>query len=354
MLLSNDSARQAQENVWRAALRRGMEFARFSPDLDGLKKDETTDVFYHHGTDGKMIVVISGVHGIEGIPGSLVQQSLFRGWGWPEELSVAVVHAFNSSAFYNMRRTDKNNIDLNRHFSETLDHNPDYAGIRHLVEPEMLTEDSLNIFRNLPKSEMGAFLATVKGQCEFPEGLFYGGKERGPSYEMLKNICSFLHLQEYKEVVVIDLHTGLGPYKVATLLSPLLSKTSEDAVRTKSWYGDGVNFINVKDNGVVSSVQGDVAPALQRLLPGVKFTGIALEMGTNTIAESFPALIAENWLYNHPELVNKVNPALVTREMEMFLKSFAPVEDKEWLKALKMAACKLWCQSIIGLGYELY
>ena len=67
----------------------------------------------------KLLVAISGTHGLEGLAGSAAQIAFIRS-GLLRQLSadvrVVLVHALNAWGFANGSRTTENNVDLNRNF----------------------------------------------------------------------------------------------------------------------------------------------------------------------------------------------------------------------------------------------
>ena len=76
-----------------------------------------------------VVVVSSGVHGVEGFFGSAIQLAwLSRQTGGeptPGDGAVVLVHAVNPYGFTRLRRTNEHNVDLNRNFLDTADA---YAG----------------------------------------------------------------------------------------------------------------------------------------------------------------------------------------------------------------------------------
>ena len=82
-------------------------------------KDLTIDVCYVPATGKKtrLLILTSGIHGIEGYVGSAVQQMVMEEFIKPELLSgtgVLFVHAMNPYGFKYSRRVTENNVDLNR------------------------------------------------------------------------------------------------------------------------------------------------------------------------------------------------------------------------------------------------
>ena len=67
----------------------------------------------------KLLILSSGIHGIEGITGSAVQAMLMdkvrTGGGYPET-GILFVHSINPYGFKYLRRVSENNVDMNRNW----------------------------------------------------------------------------------------------------------------------------------------------------------------------------------------------------------------------------------------------
>ncbi len=66
---------------------------------------------------GKLLVISSGVHGVEGYPGSAVQQMFLNELLSSDvisEMGVLIIHGVNPYGFKFQRRVSENNVDLNR------------------------------------------------------------------------------------------------------------------------------------------------------------------------------------------------------------------------------------------------
>lgn len=289
----------------------------------------------------KALIVVSGVHGIEGHIGHLAQRRVLENnmrRELPPGTGLILIHLVNPWGLSFGRRVDEYGIDVNRgcHFSghgtNTL-----YDGVRALVEPEQLDIELLNALRAKVTNEQeqrAFFAAAVSGQWHSPKGIFYGGERTCVSGELLKYACQQPFLARLKEVVVIDVHSGLGPRGCGTLLCPLPSNEGVEADRTRAIFGESVQFINAGKPTITTSVMGDYLPAMKRCLgPNCSFTGIALEMGTTTVPESFPAIVAEHFLFNHPDRAGKIDQQLVREQLELFRRTFAPIDEKDFMEA---------------------
>jgi hypothetical protein len=79
----------------------------------------TVDVGYFPGGDPERVLVVSsGVHGVEGFFGSAVQVALLEQWASvnPPSTKCVFLHVLNPFGFAWLRRFDENNVDPNRNF----------------------------------------------------------------------------------------------------------------------------------------------------------------------------------------------------------------------------------------------
>ncbi len=186
-----------------------------------------TDISYFKN-EGKnpLVIITSGLHGIEGYVGSALQLSLLKQIGNEvidiSGIDLLFVHAINPWGFKNNRRVTRNNVDLNRNFSMTEDlfqiKNDGYSKIRSILEPiKKYSRRSLEHFTFLLKilkciqkySKATLIQAIGEGQYDFEKGIIFGGKayeeENVNITDVLKRYCAL-----YDKILIIDLHTGLG------------------------------------------------------------------------------------------------------------------------------------------------
>lgn len=195
--------------------------------LNELQEDLFTDIV-HLKSEGKnpLVVLTSGLHGIEGYVGSALQLFLMAKI-FSREIDISgidllFVHAVNPWGFKNNRRVTRNNIDLNRNFSLTDDlfqiKNPGYSKIRSILEPgKKYSRRSLEhftfplkIIKSIQENSKSTLVQAIgEGQYEYKNGIIFGGKdfekENINISKALRKYCD-----PYEKVVIIDLHTGLG------------------------------------------------------------------------------------------------------------------------------------------------
>lgn len=295
-----------------------------------------TSVFCLKSTAPNLLMVVSGTHGVEGPAGALVQKRLVRqlkagAIKLPTDVGLLLVHALNPWGYAHGRRTDHQNVDVNRGCGSSFhsERAAAYDAVRHLVEPAATDPGRLIWERLQPilaDREQAAALqcAVTPGQYHSPRGLFYGGTELCWSGQTMATICSTI--ASCRRLAVVDIHTGLGEYAKGDLLSPARENEEELIARLRLWFGcSGVQFLNLPGAKSVSSpVSGDLFGAINRwMMPKTEVTGVAVEMGNQTLAESFPWLVIENQLRHQ----GKASPA-------EFQSVFWPVTDEFWRGAL--------------------
>ena len=222
----------------------------------------------------KVLVMISGTHGIEGFFGSAVEHEWLQRREFdalPPDIAVMLIHAINPYGFAWERRTNEDNVDVNRNwidFESTLPPNPEYDELANDLCPtywDLKTQERTGAALGARIAAMGvaAFQQAVSGgQWTHPKGLFYGGNRPSWSRSVLTETVK-AKLPSARQVVILDFHTGLGPFGY---VDPIVEFRSNDAtfLRTKEWIGASITSL-VGGGSVSSEVVGsahDVAPAV--------------------------------------------------------------------------------------------
>lgn len=192
------------------------------------KETLVTDAIYLPPKSGKkerLLILTSGVHGIEGFTGSALQNLFISENFWQlrdENLGILIVHAVNPYGFKFERRVSENNVDLNRNFDISKDlfaiKNDGYEKISYMLNPTEAANagfwDRMKFYvtciEAIWKYSMDSLRrAILRGQYEEAEGIYFGGTDFEPQKELLeKEINSAA--AGYRQVLLIDLHTGYG------------------------------------------------------------------------------------------------------------------------------------------------
>lgn len=184
-----------------------------------------------------LLVHVSGTHGVEGFIGSAIQTKMLREWNATSRKAgptTVFVHAVNPYGFAHYRRFNEHNVDLNRNFfateaewNEMRNRDPNLVGyedFRSMLYPAAvptLFDRYALLFRAAYHIALNGFVkmkrTLVTGQYHFPEGPYYGGNKEEQSITILKKVLGE-YKDKYKHVTVIDVHSGLGPEGVDTLM----------------------------------------------------------------------------------------------------------------------------------------
>jgi hypothetical protein len=269
--------------------------------------------------EASLLVLLSGVHGVEGFCGSGCQIALLQDASVAAAIAesgaaVLFVHAVNPYGFTHLRRVNEDNVDLNRNFrdfSKPQASNPAYAAIHSIVVPDTWPPTAANdaaIDHYVATRGVLALQAAVSsGQCEFADGLFYAGDAPSWSNGVLRDVLA-RHGARRAKLAWIDVHTGLGPWGHGEKIycGP---DASAMVARTRTWFGaDVTSFYD--GTSVSSELAGVSFRAALDACPDAEFTGIGLEFGTQPAAVVFQALRAEQWLANHPQTDDSLRQAI--------------------------------------------
>ena len=260
-LPSEDRAR-AEQHVWKVP--------------SEADDDLTANYFYLPAKEQakNLIVLTSGVHGIEGFVGNAAQRLFLKEILPTLDLSqtgILLIHAINPFGMKYFRRVDEFNRDLGRNFELTRAlftmPNPEYSKMSPVLNPQ--TRASANLlarFRFLFGT--GYFLARtslkelrqaiLQGQYHDPSGIYFGGSDFSPQRDWLKELLETT-ARPYANVMLGDFHTGYGNRGKLHLFEPALLPSAvlgnlrklyrglpTDAASSDDFYqnfGDFANFV---------------------------------------------------------------------------------------------------------------
>lgn len=279
--------------------------------------------------DAPTMVHISGTHGVEGHVGSAIQLALLEQWRIgaaepPAGVRIVLVHALNPFGFKHGRRWNEDNIDLNRNFlpEDTFPGTwsklnktggagkPIYEQFEHLWNWQhgwgsgpkwlqglglgwvpgvgLLADEAWYWARLVYTLAIHNFndvkRAIVTGQYYHPSGMYYGGNALSASHtvllESLRSICS-----DSAGVIVLDVHSGLGPPGVDTLMMAIglapgkegegssdVAERADALFASPSWGERGVDFLAGPNSDAAAGYDMAIGTManLQRAMPGWK------------------------------------------------------------------------------------
>lgn len=311
------------------------------------------------GRPKRLLVVTSGVHGMEAFVGSAVQLMLLREAG-PQfdrrETGYMFVHVLNPYGFKRQRRATENNVNLNRNFG--LDQslystaNPGYAALRDALEPAgpagspwlSLAQVAWQLggrvaMGNATLALLGQSIG--QGQFEYAQGLEYGGAGPEPqTRDFLRRLQEIA--KPFEQIVLTDLHTGLGD-RYRLHLMPGDADRSVDAALfaelfTPSEDIDAYAFTPNDSDGFYRTY-GDLNNVIPQLLsPEQRAVAVTLEYGTVgnggfAKLETIARVIQENRGFHFGYASASAEAASRSRFADLFF----PSEEKWRVNAIETA-----------------
>ncbi|TIT37627.1 MAG: DUF2817 domain-containing protein [Mesorhizobium sp.] len=344
-----------------AAERAGAELSEYVHPLNGPDGGPlATDVALLGRRDArKLIVLISGTHGVEGPFGStcqtawLGQKNLRR---LPDDTAILAIHLINPWGTAWSRRVNEDNVDLNRNFidwSAGAPVNNGYAGLHDAVAyrewagPDRIAADEKLAAARKRLGHAGLAAIVEAGQYEFADGMFYGGG--GPVWsnrtlnEILKTFADAAH-----QVIVFDLHTGAGPYGYPALLS-VASSEHAGLAWGKSIFGPALSTVLTgpgakTGTGIAATATGYVSDAVRKAMPDARVLPLVVECGTLDGPSVMEAVQADNWLH----LFGKLDSPLGKRIRETLRSAFIP-DDPAWQRTCLSSSLRYFDRALAEL-----
>jgi hypothetical protein len=306
--LSDYSSSRA--TLFEAAEQAGAELGRYvhprrGPDGEELSTD-TARFGAPVGEAHTVVLVCSGVHGVEGHAGNGLQQLLVDGGrpsALPEGVALVLVHAVNPYGFAWSRRVDHANVDVNRNFVdyEALPENPRYGEVDAILNPRELDpyDDSFLVELLAFWAEVGdevAFRTMSGGQYTHPHGVQFGGRAATWSRRTMERIWDE-HLVGADHAITLDAHTGLGPLGRLTVFQ------TADGDEPSAALGEQLfpEFV----------YRADRTGSVDHGLLGVGFdewgggrlrtSTFVVEFGTHDPVQGVSVFRSDNWLHHHGE-----------------------------------------------------
>jgi hypothetical protein len=295
----------------------------------GKKNEELTqDYAYLDRSSEVTLIHLSGVHGVEGYLGSLIQDEILQDPSLLKNIrcNLLFVHAVNPYGMSWARRTNGNNIDLNRNalsgISGQQPQNKEAVRFQKFLQSRSLGEILLHLpqllVTALPMGIPKATQAIAGGQWEFPQSVFYGGQELQPELiQLIHKIKELTH--PTKKYFILDVHTGLGPFAYDSLLAPLVQHQQIPFFIQATQEGHGrSHVIDLTRTDQMYQSQGSMEHHFVRNLAGKEIFYLVQEFGTRSALSVLFALIRENSMFQtagpqapgrHPLLLDSFFPA---------------------------------------------
>lgn len=217
------------------------------PEIDHSIFRQTADTqsdLIHAKREGNqtLLVLSSGLHGIEGYTGSAMQlrfleyhlSHLDTG-----TVDLLLLHGINAYGMKHHRKESDKNINFNRNAIEDWTDadlsNPEFKKSSDLFVPRSVTGSKLEYFPFLFKTikhlvQLGPkrfMKGATLGQFEFPAGFYYGGPAPDPYFhQILTQLTN--RFSAYTHILFLDCHTGFGHQAEVQLVM-----SSEDPMHSK-------------------------------------------------------------------------------------------------------------------------
>ena len=304
----------------------------------------------------KLLLLTSGVHGVEGYCGSGAQTALLRDPTWmgranASDTAVLYLHALNPYGFSHIRRVTQENVDLNRNFqdfSRPLPSNPAYCKLHPWLLPPTWPPtwgNRIAILGLIATQGLRRLQTAISGgQYERPDGMFFGGTEPTWSQKTLRQLLRE-HTADVRQLAWIDLHTGLGQPGHCERIFMGGVDDVDGFSRANTWWGKGAPLTRV---GTAASASASLAGlvwnvALQECRQA-EFTGLCLEFGTKPLVEVANALRGDHWLHLHPQAPDALAASIKRRLFESFF-----VDTPEWKRDIVTEVRNAGAQALDGL-----
>ncbi len=323
------------------------------------EKDEIAWIEADPLVERKNLLIISiGQHGIEGYFGFEVFDLFMKEFLPqinPRETGLLIIHPINPWGMRNLRKVDRDSVDLNRNFIprdrwDTLSRENKYPKISQLVTPQKpvgnLAAGKIALYARLIycliKFGRTAILrGALQGQYFNPEQFYYGGSEpQEPTRQLMELFDE--HCPRYEKVMHIDMHTGYGPReRMSVVCSPYDPRSSAE-IATLIHYPDVVKT-NPEE---FYEIHGDMIDYQYQhvfsKMPGKTCFAATFEFGTygdSTLAgmRSLHTMIIENQNYRH----GAIHPAVAAEVKRRFVELYYP-SDPEWKKRALENARRAW------------
>jgi predicted deacylase len=321
------------------------------PDVLGPNSEQlaTDSVWLGSEDASRVLVLIAGTHGIEGFVGSAVEidhlNLIASGHiKLAPDTAVLMIHALTPWGYAWQRRCDQDGVDLNRNivdFSKPLPLNPGYDELR----PALFSDDQQQ--RKVVMSEFEkqhgrrAFECAISGgQYTDPTGPFYGGRAPAHGRRVAEDLMQRYALQQ-RDLAVIDLHSGLGPFGYGEIICDHDPDSSATAVACQ-WYGESVTLPALGTSSSVPKV-GLLDYAWHSIM-NQKSCYITLEFGTFRTDQLLEILLRDHQLWSQPDTAQ----ARLTHR-KIMRHHFCP-DDQAWKEMVLFRARQVCTQAMRGLA----
>lgn len=308
----------------------------------------------------RLLIALSGTHGVEGFYGSGCQIKWLQELGkrsLPAGVAVVMIHLINPWGTAWLRRVNEDNIDLNRNhlnFERPLPDNQAYAALHEIYAstelhgPERERADAL-LEAQINQHGWPAVMSIVEGgQHSHPGGLFYGGLAPSWSNRTLHQIIQ-KHLAHADIAMCFDLHTGAGDYghpMLLTITEAAYPALADAQVIYGPWlYTLHTGANTTSETGVAATATGYTSQALLNSLPNVRLMPFVIECGTYPGADVHRHLRDDHWLHLHGNPSDAVGRGIKLNLLEQFYPA-----DSDWQAMVWLRTWQIWARGLSALS----
>ncbi|MGE8064604.1 DUF2817 domain-containing protein [Pseudomonas sp. NPDC089569] len=307
----------------------------------------------------KVLVALSGTHGVEGFYGSNCQIKWLQEFSeraLPPDVAVLMIHLINPWGTAWMRRVNEDNIDLNRNyvdFSQALPVNQDYEAFHDIYACAQLSgpkrENADALLDNRIRTEGWSSVMSIveAGQYNHPDGLYFGGQHPSWSNRTLHTILQE-HLSHTRVAMCFDLHTGAGDYGHPMLMT--IAQSAYPALRdAQTIYGPWLYTLitgpgNQSDTGVAATATGYTSQAIIKALPQVHLMPFVIECGTYPGEQIHTVLRDDQWLHLHGDFTDPIAEQIKLTLLEQFYPA-----DPDWQAITWQRTRQIWERALAAL-----
>jgi predicted deacylase len=283
------------------------------------------------------LVVMSGVHGVEGFVGSALQCDLLERIAidaLPGDVGVLFIHAVNPWGMAWGRRQNESNVDLNRNWQRDAGmpfRNEAYATVHPLVCPDSVERPSVDrvmaAVNEMARASGAAWVrdAITVGQYTHPDGLHYGGARTEASTRIVETVVG-QHFGGVERLLTIDLHTGHGPAGVLTLLCDSPPGSPQHQFLAGLVGADAVEVTRGNAAATTATKAGQIANGFVQLLPEATSFATSAEFGTVSDGRQLVMTVLEQWAHRHGRRCDPNCRDIV----DGYRKCFTP-ENADWI-----------------------
>jgi hypothetical protein len=312
----------------------------------------STDVALFGPEDARnLLVLISGVHGVEGFAGSGCQVALIervRLVALPVSTAVLVVHAMDPYGFAWQRRVNEHGVDLN---CNAIDHAapPEPLPLYEALHPWLMAgadfDSPLSAAANATLSSLieqygeRAYVdALTAGQYRHADGLCYGGTQQEWSTRTFLDIMQRWGAGK-RHIALIDIHASPSIPGEDGPIHP--GHDAHEAARAWSWFG----LRHASSRSFCTARCGSLVEAAASVTPWADRTPVQLHLDTVPWRQAIDAWRADQWLHQHGDPASHQAVAIKRALRDSFY-----VDTRAWQSRAVQRAEEVLSQALAGLS----